>query len=150
MMNGRHLPAGQGMQQDIGRRRSYNHPQYQPVTPVYNGYMNPYSAFYSQVTPQYQHGGIPPVQYPPYPAYGRSPPPQFQQYAHTPTPVVSAYSRPQHSPAVVSTPYQPPPPQTPVSSHSSSTVPPLMTPPTPQAPQIVTPTRSPFQPPVSS
>src|SRR4051812_38862642 len=103
MMNGRHLPAGQGMQQDMGRRRSYNHQhqQYQPVAPVYNGYMNPYNNFYPQVPAQYQHGGIPPNPYPPYPSYGRSPPPQFQQYAHTPPPVVSAYSRPQHSPAVV-------------------------------------------------
>jgi hypothetical protein len=149
MMNGRHLPAGQGMQQDMGRRRSYNHQQYQPVTPVYNGYMNPYNNFYPQVPPQYQHGSIPPAQYPPYPSYGRSPPPQFQQYAHTPPPIVTSYPRPQQSPAVVSTPYQTPPPQPSVSSQSSHTMSGPMTAPVLPAPQPVKITRPPFYPPVS-
>ena|SRR5450432_496268 len=150
-MNGRHLPAGQGMQGDMNRRRSYNHQQYQhqPTAPVYNGYIHPYNNFYPQVPPQYSHGVIPSAQYQPFQSYGRSPPPQFPQYAHTPPPVVSSYTRPPHSPAVVSTPYVPPPPQRPVSSESSQT---MAAPPTPSTPLVqpaVTIVRPPFQPPVS-
>jgi hypothetical protein len=159
MMNGRHPPAGQGMQHDAGRRRPYNlqHSQYQPVQPVYPGYINPYNPYYQQLPAHYQHGGMPPAQYPPYPPYVRSPPPQFQQYAPTPPPVVSAYTRPQHSPAVAATPYQPPPPppppqptMSPYSPNSSISVSNVPAPPTPKPIPAVIPPRPQFHPPVSS
>lgn len=142
MMNGRHLPAGQqNMPQDMGRRRQYNqgHQQYQPTGPVYNGYMNPYHAnnnyyppqYQQQYPLQYQHAGNPYSQspYPPPPPHVRSPPPT-QHYGH-PQMQQPSYPRPQTT--AISAPYQQPPPlQTPPSTHSSHTVPGPMTPPTPQ------------------
>ncbi|KAI9743983.1 MAG: hypothetical protein M1818_002717 [Claussenomyces sp. TS43310] len=159
-MNGRHLPAGQGIQYDTSRRRPYNQQHYQPASPIYNGYMNPYANYQPQ--PHYHnqipspYAGIPSSPYPPYQAYGRSPPPHFQQYAAPP--VVSSYQRPQQSPAVVSSPYQPPPPQTPSSTHSASTIPVSATLSTPRIPKTdvsqsvppaLVPPRSPFRAPVN-
>ncbi|KAG0652238.1 Ubiquitin-specific-processing protease 3 [Hyphodiscus hymeniophilus] len=134
MMNGRHLPAGQqNMQQDMGRRRPYNQSQQYPApAPIYNGYMQqPYHANYypQQFPPQHYHSpGMPPP-YAPYPPYVRSPPPTIQHYAHPALPQQN-FARPQPSPAVAP-PYQPPPPQTPPSTHSSHTIPASETPPTP-------------------
>ncbi|RFU24169.1 hypothetical protein B7463_g12167, partial [Scytalidium lignicola] len=151
MMNGRHLPAGQGIHTDMGRRRPYNNvpnQQYPPVAPMYGGYI-PYNYYQPQFQPPYQPG-VPPHQYAPYPPYGRSPPPPMQHYAPIPQ---TAYPRPHLSPALAN-PYQPPPPQppppphTPSSTHSAHAVPSPMTPPppppqpapvlTPSSPQVET------------
>ncbi|RAL59001.1 hypothetical protein DID88_009030 [Monilinia fructigena] len=163
-MNGRHLPAGQGMQQDMGRRRPYSH-QTQPfpaAAPLYNAYMHQYNAsFYPQpFPPQYHNPGIT-QQYNPYQHYGRSPPPMMPHYGHPPPaplqPQTAPFNRPQPSPAiaashppVIASSYQPslalPPPQTPssLSTESSRTLSagPL-TPPTPQQTSLRTPPQSP-------
>ncbi|TGO50129.1 hypothetical protein BCON_0191g00080 [Botryotinia convoluta] len=154
MMNGRHLPAGQGMQQDLGRRRPYSHQAqpYPPAAPLYNGYMHPYNANYyhpQPLPPQYYNNGLT-QQYNPYQHYGRSPPPMMTHYTHPPPPPLQPqappFVRPQPSPAiaashppVIASSYQPAPapplPQTPssFSTQSSNTLSagPL-TPPTPQ------------------
>ncbi|QSZ36879.1 hypothetical protein DSL72_006762 [Monilinia vaccinii-corymbosi] len=163
-MNGRHLPAGQGMQQDMGRRRPYSH-QTQPypaAAPLYNGYMHPYNAnYYPQpFPPQYHSPGIT-QQYNPYQHYGRSPPPMMPHYGHPPPaplqPQAPPFTRPQPSPAiaashppVIASSYQPspalPPSQTPssLSTQSSHTVSggPL-TPPSPEPIRPRTPPQSP-------
>ncbi|KAA8569777.1 hypothetical protein EYC84_001357 [Monilinia fructicola] len=163
-MNGRHLPAGQGMQQDMGRRRPYSH-QTQPypaAAPLYNAYMHPYNASYypQPFPPQYHSPGIT-QQYNPYQHYGRSPPPMMPHYGHPPPaplqPQAAPFNRPQPSPAiaashppVIASSYQPspalPPPQTPssLSTESSRTLSagPL-TPPTPQQTSLKTPPQSP-------
>ncbi|KAH6713448.1 hypothetical protein BKA61DRAFT_520793 [Leptodontidium sp. MPI-SDFR-AT-0119] len=148
MMNGRHLPAGQGMPPDVGRRRPHNHyqqhqhqQQHQQYPPqMYPNYMQPYGAsYYPQVMPQQYYNAPLPHQYNPYapPPHVRSPPPAMQQQQHyMPAPVPQQqqqqpYPRPQQSP-VVSTPYQAPAPQAPSSTQSSHTIPVPMTPPTPQ------------------
>jgi ubiquitin carboxyl-terminal hydrolase 10 len=164
-MNGRHLPAGQGMHHEMNRRRQYNQQQYQPPAGMYNGYYN--QNFYPQVLPQYQHVGVPQNPYAaPYPPmYGRSPTLPYQQYS-MPQPVHASpvypqppQPRPHQSPVIVSSPYQPPPPpQTPSSTRSSFTAPAPSTPTysTPQSTQLspvqseAQPVRRPaFQPPVS-
>lgn len=153
-MNGRHLPAGQGMQQDLGRRRPYGHQAqpYPPAAPLYNAYMHPYNANYyhpQPLPPQYYNNGLT-QQYNPYQHYGRSPPPMMTHYTHPPPPPLQPqappFVRPQPSPAiaashppVIASSYQPAPapplPQTPssFSTQSSNTLSagPL-TPPTPQ------------------
>ncbi|KAL2071904.1 hypothetical protein VTL71DRAFT_13139 [Oculimacula yallundae] len=144
-MNGRHLPAGQGMPPDVGRRRPHNnyqqhhnqHQQHQQYPPqMYQNYMQPYGAgYYAQHMPQQYHNAPPPLQYHQYapPPYVRSPPPAMQQH-YMPAPIPQQqqpYPRPQQSPAVT-VPYQAPPPQAPSSTQSSHTVPVPMTPPTPQ------------------
>lgn len=171
-MNGRHLPAGQGMQQDMGRRRPYSHQAqpYPPAAPLYNGYMHPYNAnYYPQPFPPQYHNPAITQQYNPYQHYGRSPPPMMPHYAHPPPPPLQPqappFTRPQPSPAiaashppVIASSYQPAsapvPPQTPstYSTQSSNTLPGPMTPPTPQAlPQSPPPAPNhymPFQPPL--
>lgn len=143
MMNGGrgHLPAGQGAHDN--RRRQYsNHQHYQPQPNMYNGYYNQPS-YYPQAPPPSlsYYGGMPQQQYNPYAMYGRSPSLPYQQYPMVP-PVVAtpAYGQPGYSPAIVSTPYQPPPITTPSSTHSSFVAPvPMMAPavnsPSPQTAQ---------------
>ncbi|RKF60815.1 Ubiquitin carboxyl-terminal hydrolase 21 [Erysiphe neolycopersici] len=62
MINSRHLPLGQGIPLDTGRRRSYHPHQYQhqyqqyPQQPVYTNYVQPYGAnYYSQSVPSQYH-----------------------------------------------------------------------------------------------
>ncbi|ESZ94067.1 hypothetical protein SBOR_5543 [Sclerotinia borealis F-4128] len=164
-MNGRHLPAGQNMQQDMGRRRPYGHQPYPPAAPLYNGYMLPYNAnYYPQpFPPQYHNQGMA-QQYNPYQHYGRSPPPQMMpHYGHPPPlplqPQAPPFTQPQPSPAiaashppVIASSYEPspatpalPPPQTPssLSTHSSNTLPGPLTPPTPQPTTLETSAQSP-------
>ncbi|POS83653.1 hypothetical protein EPUL_003479 [Erysiphe pulchra] len=62
MINSRHLPLGQGIPLDTGRRRSYHPHQYQhqhqqyPQQPVYTNYVQPYGAnYYPQSVPSQYH-----------------------------------------------------------------------------------------------
>lgn len=160
-------------QQVLQQQQQYM-PQYhqQQMNPVYANYM-PYSQqqYYGMGMPSpYQTGGMPSPGYG-YPNYPRSPPTMQQYVPMMGVSVSPSYPRPsQQSPAVLSTPYQPPPapmplpPQTPSSTHSSQMIAP-MTPPTPQSvdpPPPETPTSrpatqepvteaktSPYRPPVS-
>ncbi|CAD6499409.1 BgTH12-03525 [Blumeria graminis f. sp. triticale] len=72
MMNGRHLPAGQGMPIDNGRRRSYNQHQHQqqyPQQPIYPAYVQTYS-------PSYYHNSLPSLY--------QSSPAQYQTFIQSP------------------------------------------------------------------
>ncbi|KAK4201441.1 hypothetical protein QBC40DRAFT_60306 [Triangularia verruculosa] len=154
MMNNRaHLPAGQQMQggadmgggpppprrgnRQYGPAHGYQYQQHQHhVGPSMYGhgaqYMNPYPPNQGYYMPyqQYHTGGMPQAYLPPqynHAPYTRSPP-AVQQYV----PLQPPYGRPaQHSP-IVSSPYQPPPPNmtpvvaplTPSSTHSFAVQPP--------------------------
>lgn len=110
------------------------------MNPAYANYM-PYNQqqYYGMGMPSpYQNGGMPSPGYH-YPNYPRSPPAMHQYVPMMGVSVPPSYPRPsQQSPAILSTPYQPPPalvpipPQTPSSTHSSQMIAP-MTPPTPQS-----------------
>ncbi|KAI6710571.1 hypothetical protein JHW43_006901 [Diplocarpon mali] len=160
MMNGRHLPAGQSMPIDVGRRRPHNqyqqqhqhqhqhqHQQYAPQ--MYNNYMQPYASnYYPQPIPPQYHNAPLPHQYNPYPPppYVRSPPPIQQHYGPAPLPQQQQqqqpYTKPQQ-PLVVSSPYHAPasapPPRAPSSTQSTHAVPAPMTPPTPKTTLSATP-----------
>ncbi|RKF73200.1 putative ubiquitin carboxyl-terminal hydrolase 3 [Golovinomyces cichoracearum] len=124
MMNSRHLPAGQGIPMDTGRRRAYNQNQYQnqqfPQPSIYPPYIQTYStSYYSQsMQPPYQNSQ-PPIPYTPYQSYVRSPP--VQQYVAPPLqPLQVPFPRSNNPPAAppIHQAFSPHT-QTPLSSRSS-------------------------------
>ncbi|OAA53099.1 Peptidase C19, ubiquitin carboxyl-terminal hydrolase 2 [Cordyceps fumosorosea ARSEF 2679] len=159
-MNG---PAGGGGPR---RRQHHHHPhhhqQYMPqyhqqANPMYQNYgqqHNPYAPQqqYFGMPPQIQNGGMPSPGYPPYQGYARSPPAMPQYVPMVGVSVPPSFSRHVQSSPSLSTPYQPPqpaappappapqaPPHTPASSHSSQIQAPVLTPPTPQTNETITP-----------
>ncbi|TQS36579.1 hypothetical protein Golomagni_02967 [Golovinomyces magnicellulatus] len=124
MMNSRHLPAGQGIPMDTGRRRAYNQNQYQnqqyPQQSIYPTFIQSYNASYfpHSMQPQYQNSQ-PQIPYTQYQSYVRSPP--VQQFVTPPLqPLQVSFPRSNNSPAAPSIQQVfSAHPQTPLSSRSS-------------------------------
>ncbi|KAI6248428.1 putative ubiquitin carboxyl-terminal hydrolase 3 [Erysiphe necator] len=131
MINSRHLPLGQGIQLDTGRRRTYHPHQYQHQQysqhPIYSNYVQPYCAnYYSQSVPSQYHNSQSSIPHLPNQPIIRSPPTHhniapLHQQSRVP------YSR-SNQPSITTQSHQTnnPDSQTSVSSqssHSSNTIP---------------------------